>query len=142
MDFLVGRVNRVLQVRWEFWVLQDWMGPTVSLVCPAPGVHLEKKADHCRDRKETRGIRASRDHQGLLSMSTLQKTCTLKENRVRRGLKESVEVKDCRVWTLSQGSKERKGLWDFLDPGDFLVAQVCSERRDLRGFWEVQVSQV
>lgn len=57
-------------------------------------------------------------------------------------LKVSVEFRDCRVWTLSQGSKERKGFWDFLDPGDFLVARDCPERMDSRVFEEVQVSQV
>lgn len=118
------------------------MGPAVSLVCLVPGAHLGKKVDLCPDRKETRGIRASRGLQGRLSTSILQRTCTLKERRVLEVLKACVGSRGCRVQTLCLGSKERRGFWDFLDLGDCLVILGQLGTKDSRGFGGVQVSPV
>lgn len=114
-------MNKVSLARQDFRVFQGWTGQTVSQVCLASGAHLDKKVDLCRDRKEMRGSRASRVLQGHLSMWTHQKIFTSREKRVLKALKESVEVLDCRVLTLSQEPKGKKGLWDFLDLGDSLV---------------------
>lgn len=90
------------------------------LVCRGylvPEVHLEKKVALCLDRKEMRGSRASRGLRGPLNTSTLQKICTSKESRVHQESKGPVEFRDYQVWMASQGSKERRGLWDFLGFG-------------------------
>lgn len=126
----------------ELWVLQDSWGPTVFLVFLVPEVRLERKVGLCPDRKETRGSRASRGLRGRLSTWTLQRTFTLKENRVHQATKVSVALRGSRVWTLFQESKERKGLWDFRDPGDSLDVPAGEVKKESRELWEVLVFQV
>lgn len=75
-------------------------------------------------------------------MWTLQRTCTSKEKRVFRALKEPVAFRACRALMLFLGSKERRGLWDFLDSGGVLESLVHLVRKVTKGNEEAPVSQV
>lgn len=58
------------------------------------------------------------------------------------GRREPVEHWVHRVWMDFQETKEKRGLWDFLDSGDFRVFQDCPDGRGPGVFREVLGSQV
>lgn len=92
------------------WDLQDSRAQLVYLVYQGSEELLVREAGLCLDTKEKREIRAPRGLQGPSRSWSHQKTSTLKERRVLRVQRGSVEIRVYRVWRVFQGTKERWGL--------------------------------